>query len=169
METEEFVAAMQKAYNVELPVRYRKFLDGKEYAALGQLKLLDGYVRGTFDVEFIDAQLTDLAALGEDHGIDDMDDIDWPDEFADFVPFATLSDAFAGEEAEPMKSFLIMSVRDDSCPIAVWDYDGWSIYPLAQSIDDFIAGVAKAKRLGHNRAATPYKKFSWQPATRDDD
>ena len=168
METEEFVATVQKAYNVELPVRYRKFLDSKEYAKLGQLKLLDGYVRGSFDVAFTDPQLADLAAFGKSRGIEDMDDIDWADEFGDFVPFATLTDAFKGERAEGLKSFLIVGVKEDTCPVAVWDYDGWSIYPLAQSIDDFVAGVAKAKRLGHNRAATPYKKFAWQSTTVDE-
>jgi hypothetical protein len=165
METEEFVAAMQKAYKVELPVRYRKFLDGKEYEKLGQLKLLDGYVRGTFNVAFTDPRLADLAALGEVHGIDDIEDIDWADEFGDFVPFATLTDAFKGGGAEGVKSFLIVSISEDTCPVAVWDYDGWSIYPLAQSLDEFVGGIAKAKRLGHNRAATPYKKFAWQAAS----
>jgi hypothetical protein len=160
-DVKSFVAKMQKAYNVELPARYRKFLDKREGAALGNLKLSDGYLRGTFEVDFTDEQLADLSALGEDLWIDDMDDVDWPGEFGDYVPFATLADSHADEEDEPTKSFLIVSVKDAACPVFVWDYDGWMIYPLSKSLDDFVDGVAKAPKLEHDRAGSPYKKFAW--------
>ncbi len=156
-----FVAEMQKAYDVELPARYRKFLEKREYSALGNLKLSDGYLRGTFEVDFTDEQLADLSALGEDHWIDDMDDVDWPGEFGDFVPFATLTDTHAEEDDEPVRSFLIVSVKDAACPVLVWDYDGWMIYPLSKSLDDFVDGVAKSPKIEHDRAGAPYKKFVW--------
>jgi len=160
-DVKSFVASMEKAYGVELPARYRKFLEKREYATLGNLKLENGYLRGTFDVDFTDEQLADLSALGEDHWIDDIDDIDWPAEFGDFIPFATLTDTHADEDDEPVRSFLIVSVKHASCPVHVWDYDGWMIYPLAKSLDDFVDGVAKAQALSHDRAGQPYKKFSW--------
>jgi hypothetical protein len=159
-DAQSFVAKMQKSYGVELPARYRKFLDKKEYTTLGNLKLTDGYLRGTFEVDFTDDLLTNLSALGEEHWIDDIDDVDWPGEFGDFVPFGTLADVH-GEEDEPVKSFLIVSVKDAACPVLVWDYDGWMIYPLAKSLDDFVDGVAKAGKLDHDRAGSPYKKFAW--------
>jgi hypothetical protein len=166
-DVKSFVAGMQKAYGVELPARYRKFLEKREYAALGHLKLENGYLRGTFEVDFTDEQLADLSALGEDRWIDDMDDIDWEGEFGDYVPFATLTDAHADEDDEPVRSFLILSVKDAGCPVLVWDYDGWTIYPLAKSLDDFVDGVAKAPALEHDRAGQSYKKFSW--VEEDDD
>ena len=49
-DAQSFPAKMQKSYGVELPARYRKFLDKKEYTTLGNLKLADGYLRGTFEV-----------------------------------------------------------------------------------------------------------------------
>ncbi len=159
-DVQSFVAKMKKAYGVELPARYRKFLDKKEYATLGNLKLVDGYLRGTFEVDFTDDLLADLSALGEEHWIDDIDDVDWPGEFGDYIPFGRLTDAH-GEEDEPVKSFLVVSVKDAACPVLVWDYDGWMIYPLAKSLDDFVDGVAKASKLVHERAGHPYKKFAW--------
>ncbi len=160
-DVKSFVANMQKAFGVELPARYRKFLEKREHTALGNLKLTDGYLRGTFEVDFTDELLTDLSALGEDHWIDDIDDVDWPGEFSDYVPFATLTGTHAEEDDEPVRSFLIVSVKDAACPVLVWDYDGWMIYPLAKSLDDFVDGVAKAPKLDHDRAGSPYKKFSW--------
>jgi SMI1/KNR4 family protein SUKH-1 len=168
-DVKSFVASMQKAYGVELPARYRKFLEKREYATLGNLKLEHGYLRGTFDVDFMDDQLADLNALGEDHWIDDMEDVDWEGEFGEYVPFATLVDTHADEDDEPIRSFLIVSVKDASCPVLVWDYDGWMIYPLAKSLDDFVDGVAKAAALEHDRAGQPYKKFSWVEEEEDED
>jgi hypothetical protein len=167
MSAREFLGAMTKAYGVVLPPRYRKFVEKKEWEKLGDmhLRLVNGYLRGTFSVDFLDPALADLSELGEQQDIDDMDDVDWKGEFGDYVPFATLVDAAAEDEdedyVEPVKSFLIVSISDAACPVLVWDYDGWTIYPLANSLDDFLAGVASGKRLEHDRAGSPYKKFTW--------
>lgn len=160
-DVKSFVAKMEKSYGVKLQARHRKFLDKKEHDALGDLKLASGYLRGTFHVDFTDDVLSDLAALGEEHWIDDMEDVDWAGEFSDYVPFATLADVHAADDDEPVRSFLIVSVKDPACPVLVWDYDGWMIYPLAKSIDDFVDGVAKTKKLEHDRAGQPYEKFTW--------
>jgi hypothetical protein len=169
MDAKTFAAKMQKAYGVELPARYRKFLDKREYAALGNLKLIDGYLRGTFEVDFTDELLADLSALGEEHWIDDIDDVDWAGEFGDYVPFGRLTDVRGEEDDEPVKAFLIVSVKDAACPVLVWDYDGWMIYPLAKSLDDFVDGVAKAGKLTHERAGQAYKKFEWVEPDEDED
>jgi hypothetical protein len=175
MNAREFLGAMAKAYGVELPARYRKFVEKKEWEKLGDmhLRLVNGYLRGTFSVDFLDPALTDLAELGEQQNIDDMDDVDWPGEFGDYVPFATLVDAASEEDdeedVEPVKGFLIVSVTDAACPVLLWDYDGWMIYPLASSLDDFLAGTARAKRLEHDRAGSPYKKFTWVDPGEDED
>jgi len=168
-DAKSFVAKMQRSFGVELPARYRKFLEKKEYATLGNLKLADGYLRGTFDVDFTDDLLTDLSALGEEQWIDDIDDVDWPGEFGDYVPFGRLTDVHEDESDEPVKSFLIVSVKDAACPVLVWDYDGWMIYPLAKSLDDFVDGVARAGKLSHERAGHPYKKFAWVDPSEDED
>jgi hypothetical protein len=174
MSSREFLGARAKAYDVELPARYRKFIDKKEYEKLGDqhLRLITGYLRGTFSVDFLDPALADLGELGEQQLIDDMDDVDWAGEFSDFIPFATLVDAAAeeeDEEVEPVKGFLIVSVTDAACPVLLWDYDGWMIYPLAKSLDDFLAGVASGKRLDHDRAGSPYKRFAWVDPGADED
>src|ERR1700690_1939318 len=172
-DVKSFIAKMEKSYGAKLPARYRKFLEKKEYADLGDLRLSDGFVRGTFHIDFTDDLLADLSALGEEEQIDDMDDVDWPDEFSDYVPFARLTDAHQDDDddddGEPVKSFLIISVTDPECPVVVWNYDGWMIYPLAKSLDDFANGIAKAKKLTHDRAGHPYKKFAWVDASDDED
>jgi len=162
-----FVTKMEKAFGVKLQPRHKKFLEKKEHDGLGDLKLVRGFVRGTFRVDFTDDDLADLGALGENHFIDDMDDVDWPGEFGDYVPFATLEDARADDEDAPVKSFLIVSVTDAACPVLVWDYDGWMVYPLAKSLDDFVAGVARAETLEHDRAGHAYEQFTW--VAEDDD
>jgi len=163
-----FVNKMEKAFGVKLQARHRKFLESKEDDTLGDLKLVKGFVRGTFHLDFTDDALADLGTLGEDSGIDDMDDVDWPGEFADYVPFATMLDAH-GEDDEPVKSFLVVSVKDPACPVLVWNYDGWMIYPLAKSLDDFVAGVAKSKALDHDRAGHAYQQFTWVAEDEDED
>jgi len=174
MSARELLGAMTKAYGVQLPARYRKFVEKKEWEKLGDmhLRLVHGFLRGTFSVDFLDPTLADLSELGEQQDIDDMDDVDWKGEFGDYVPFATLVDASAedeDEEPEPVKGFLIVSVTDGTCPVLVWDHDGWTIYPLARSLDDFLAGVASGKRLEHDRAGSPYKKFAWVEPGADED
>ena len=164
-----FVTKMEKAYGVKLQPRHRRFLESKEGDGLGHLKLVRGFLRGTFQVDFTDDALIDLGTLGEDFGIDDMDDVDWRGEFGDYVPFATLTDVHAEDDDEPVKSFLIVSVTEEECPVLVWDHDGWMIYPLAKSLDDFVAGVAKAAQLEHDRAGHAYEKFAWVDEDEDED
>ena len=164
-----FIAKMEKSYGAKLQPRHRKFLESKEGDTLGDLKLVKGFVRGTFTLDFTDDDLADLSALGEDFGIDDMDDVDWPGEFGEWVPFATMQDAHDEDGEDPVKSFLIVSVQDPACPVLVWNYDGWMVYPLAKSLDDFVDGVAKAESLEHDRAGHPYQKFAWVEDDEDED
>ena len=165
-----FIAKMEKTYGVKLQPRQKKFLETKEGESLGDLKLVSGFLRGTVRVDFTDDDLADLSSLGEDYGIEDMDDVDWRGEFGDYVPFATMTDAHEDEdEEEPTKSVLIVSVKDPACPVLVWNYDGWMIYPLADSLDDFVGGSAGAEEIEHDRAGHPYEKFAWVEEEDDDE
>ena len=56
MSARELLGAMTKAYGVQLPARYRKFVEKKEWEKLGDmhLRLVHGFLRGTFSVDFLD-------------------------------------------------------------------------------------------------------------------
>ena len=48
----------------------------------------------------------------------------------------------ANDESVVVKSFLVIDAATPSCPVAIWDYDGARLYPLADSLDDFLDGRA---------------------------
>ena len=152
--------AIKQAFGVDVPDRLRKFYDNEE-APETELVLEDGFVRGTFEVSFNDDDLLDLPALCENHFIDELEPQHWAEEFASYVPFATLFDANAEEDDEPVKSFLVVDVSNPQCPVLLWDYDGWSLYPLSATLDDFLAGRPTGARTDERRVKSPYKKFRW--------
>jgi hypothetical protein len=170
MKPDELVARLESSYGVELPARLRSFLLEREHRAAGKLLHLErGYLRGWFEPDFYDADLADLAALGEKHWIDDLEDVEWAADYGDLVPLATIADAFAdpgAERFEPAKAFLVVQVTDAECPVYVWEYDGWRVYPLAASLDDFLAGRAWTGKqpLAHERLGSSYTAFRWLAA-----
>jgi len=142
-----FVAALSEATGIDLPDRYVEFLTSGAHADLPILHLREGYVRGYFAVDHLDDNLTELEDLAEEHWIDDLFDIDWAEDFEGFVPFATLVDAGDPREPgsegwRPVRSFLVIDASNPACPVLLWDYDGWTLYPLARSLDDYTAGEA---------------------------
>lgn len=167
MKPSELIGALESSYGVELPERWGRFLRDGEFRGLRLLELQKGYLRGRFVPRFTGSSLCDLAEIGAEYWIDDIEDIDWGEEFADFVPFATLDDPDpepGSEGWEPSRAFLVVQVSDPECPVWVWNYDGWMIYPLAASLDDFVAGTAwRAKTpLPHDRfGGMRYQSFAW--------
>ena len=62
MKPEELIERLESTYGVELPARYRTFLLEREHRAAGKLLRLEkGYLRGTFEPSFYDADLADLS------------------------------------------------------------------------------------------------------------
>ena len=164
---------VEKAYGIVVPVAYRSFLENHAVELEEQiLHLEDGFLRGRFDVDFGDFDLLNPKSLGEACWIHDMYEIDWPEIFADFIPFARLHDegTLYGDDdssedfPDPVRSFLVLQISDAEAPIWVWDYDGWRVYPLAASLEDFIEGIAWQGKepLDHGKASFPYTAFSWE-------
>ena len=162
--TVEFVPGLEEAFGVAVPDVAREFIETAALAKQEEILVLEeGFVRGRFEVSFGDYSLRDLEALGEECWIDDMYEVDWPENFADFVPFVRLIDEGAEDFDEPVRSFLVIQVSDEEAPVWLWDYDGWSVYPLAASLEDFLKGRAWEGKdpLDHHFASTPYKRFRW--------
>jgi hypothetical protein len=154
----ERASAIEKAFDVEVPARLQKFYEAKQ-APKGQLELTDGFLRGTFQLSFDEDCLLDIETLCENYLIDEMTREQWTEEFSQYVPLATLADA--EEDNVGVKSFLVVDVSSAKCPVSVWDYDGWYVYPLSATLDDFLAGKSNGKRAEGDHAGEPYKKFSW--------
>lgn len=175
MAVSELSEAISEAFEVELPERLLRFHEKQEWEDCEYLHLREGFLRGWFEPVFDDEDyLADLDAIGEDFGIDDMDDLDWSEEFADFVPLAILeedSDDDDDDDGDVVGAFLVVQISDPECPVWVWDQDGWMIYPLAASLDDFLAGVAwEGKQpVEHARAGHPYSAFEWVDDVPDDE
>lgn len=165
--TDTFADRVEEAFGVMVPPAYRDFLSESAVDLEARTLILeDGFVRGQFSVDFGDRDLLDTKALGEACWIDDMYEVDWPEIFADFVPFARLFDEGADDEeefVEPVRAFLVLQVTDPDGPIWLWDYEGWRVYPLAASLTDFVDGRAWQEKtpLEHSKASYAYSAFSW--------
>lgn len=159
---DEFLDEMTETYEVEAPERLRRFLK-TESAELEQktLKLEDGFLRGTFSPYFSSSTLLSLYELGEESRIDELDMVDWPEDYPDFLPLAGF---WYSDPYDPPKAFLIVQVSDPECPVWVWDYS-FMLFPLAASLDDFVAGKAwdgKEPLEHHHASSQKYKAFSWE-------
>jgi hypothetical protein len=139
------------AAGLALPARYRFFLAGREHARFARLTLDAGYLVGTFRLDFTAPELRDPQRLGEVQGIEDLINgrLDWMTEFPRHLPLSTLIDPELddpeADESVVVKSFLVIDAADARCPVAIWDYDGWSLHPLADSLDDFLDGTPTRK------------------------
>lgn len=180
MSDEDLSQSIAEEYEVEIPERLRRFHATREWEDLGYLHLQRGFLRGWFAPVFDDLDyLCDLSAIGDDFGIDDIDDVDWEDEFGDFVPLAVLEDpdddvdddVDDDDDDDLVGAFLVVRVTDTECPVYVWDADGWTLYPLAASLDDFVAGKAWQGKapVPHDRDGAPYEAFAWADELDDDD
>ena len=134
------------------------------------LHLRDGFLTGCFQPNFIVVDyFIDLLVIGDDYGIDDIEDIDWDDEFEGFMPFALL-DSPDEEDLDLLGAFLVVQTSNAKCPVFVWEREGWMLYPLASSLDDFIAGKKwRGAAPDHDNMGLPYKKYAWVDEVPDDD
>lgn len=139
---------IEAAYGVSLPERYRRFLLAGEFRAYPRVELA-GYIRGPYDMNFVDPLLPDVAELGMNAGIHDMDDVPWRDDYAGFVPLASLSHP----DVDEPKVFLVQQVAGEENRVLLFDYEGWRLYPLADSLDQFLANLPSAS----NDIATAFR------------
>jgi hypothetical protein len=130
---------IESAYGVTLPERYRRFLESGEYRRYPRIELA-GYIRGPYDMDFVDDLLADVAELGQNAGIYDMDDVPWSEDYAGYVPLASLSHP----EVDEPKVFLVHQVKGDQHRVLLFDYEGWRLYPLADSFESFLANLPRA-------------------------
>jgi hypothetical protein len=173
----DLIERVEGALPGAMPERYRRFLSDKEYESLAFLHLKEGFVRGCFATKADDADyLCDLGAIGSDYGIDDIDDIDWSGDFAGYAPFAVLDvvdeeGEVDDEESSELGTFLVIKVDDADCPIYVFEEEGWMLYPLAATLDDFIAGNAWTGKdpAPHDNLGDPYEEFEWVDEVPEDD
>ena len=163
------IARIEAALGGKLPDRYRTFLTEAEYRDLPILHLREGYLKGCFQVTFDDPDyLCDVGAIGDDYGIDDMGDVDWKRDFAGYAPFAVLDvldedgeiDVDASAE---LGAFLLVKVDQPECPVYLFEKEGWMLYPLAASLDDFAAGNAWAgdEPEIHDNLGLRFESFAW--------
>ena len=135
-----------------LPARYRRFLDRGEHDRFSWLQLEAGYLVGGFRLDFTTEALRDPRRLGEIQGIEDLmnGELEWSANFPHHLPLSTLIDPAIDEptadQSVVVKSFLVLDAREAACPIAIWDYDGWRLHPLADSLDEFLDGRATRLR-----------------------
>jgi hypothetical protein len=78
-----------------------------------------------------------------------MDDVPWSDDYAGYVPLASLSHP----EVDEPKVFLVHQVAGDQHRVLLFDYEGWRLYPLADSFDAFLANLPRAT----NDVATAFR------------
>jgi hypothetical protein len=135
----ELVTRLEEAYGVSMPERYRRFLSEGEHERYRRIEL-SGYIRGPYDLDFTDRLLTDVTELGENAGIHDMGDVPWNDDYAGYVPLASMSHP----DLDEPKLFLVHDVARPAHRVFLFDYDGWRLYPLADSFDAFLANLPKA-------------------------
>ena len=139
MDAKKLIKAMETAYDVTLPARYKKFLEGGEHERYPAVKL-SGYIRGPYDLNFLDELLADVAELGINAGISDMDDVPWSTDYAAYVPLASLSH----EDVDEPKMFLVLDVETKGNPVLLFDQEGWVLFPLAKTFEAFLKALPAA-------------------------
>jgi hypothetical protein len=140
MNAKELVKALESTYGVKLPPRYEKFLLTKEYEKYSKVEF-SGYFTGPYTLDFLDENLTDVVELGMAHGIDDIDDTPWSDDYASFVPLAALSHP----DVDEPKMFLVIDVDKEANPVLVFAQEGWKLFPVSKSFEDFLKHLPKIK------------------------
>lgn len=140
MSVQELLASVESAYGVKLPKRYRSFLESGENEKHPRITL-SGYFTGPYDLDFTDDLLADVAELGMNAGIDDMDDVPWSDDYSAYVPLASLSHP----EVDEPKMFLVLDAETEGNPVLLFHQEGWKLYPIAKSFGAFLKDLPNAK------------------------
>ena len=79
-------------------------------------------------------------------GIDDMDDVPWTDDFASWIPIASMSHP---DVVEP-KMFLALDT--ESGAVSIFHQDGWKMCRVSKSFDSFVKELPEATcRIGSSK------------------
>ncbi len=171
--------AIAESFEVTLPEVVVDFLEDEPDERV--LSLKKGFLRGTFEVDFGAEELANLEELCEVQWIDEGDTLaeEWKETFGQLVPLALLTDEDADSDSDPVKSFLAVDAGNPKAPVYVWDSDGWMVYLLASSFEDFLAGKAPARNALAKIESTivdkkhvskvPYEAYEWSDEEDDDD
>lgn len=157
----EFIKKMEKTYSAKLPAIYKSFLLEKRYEKYPKVEMT-GFIRGPYFLDFTDPDLANTKELGWNSGIQDMDDCNWLEDYVGYVPLASMSHP---KLKEGSKGFLVLNVAKEHAPVLLFDYEGWMLYPLADSFKDFLAGLPNAK----NDIATSFCPWDVKGKPGDDD
>lgn len=136
----EFIKKMESAYKVKLPSVYTAFLSGKKFADYRMMEM-KGFINGPYFLDFIDENLSNSTELGMNAGIFDMDDCNWSEEYGDFVPLASM---WHPDLKDGSKGFLVTNVKKAGTPVLLFDYEGWTLYPVANSFNEFLDNLPSA-------------------------
>jgi hypothetical protein len=138
-ESAALISRMEARYSRTLPDRYKRFLSSGEHEKHSKV-VLAGFIRGPYNLDFVDPDLADLSQLGYKQGIHDIDDVPWDAKYASYVPLAVM---WHPELDEP-KLFLVLDTATLGNPVLLFDHEGWALYPLAKTFDGFLKALPKA-------------------------
>lgn len=144
-----FIEKLERAYKTTLAKPYADFIRELKFEKYRRMEL-SGYIRGPYFLNFIDEALQNVTDLGMESGITDIDDCNWKEDYADYMPLASLSHP---ELNEGSKCFLVMNIRDSKNPVLLFDYQGWKLYPIAESFENFLRDLPNAK----NQISTSFR------------
>lgn len=147
MKASELIKAMESAYSTTLPEKYKNFLNNREYIKYPEIKF-QGYIRGSYDLDFMNLYLADVNELGIMCGISDMDDVPWKEDYSNFIPLAALSHS----EIDEPQMFLVLDVKQEGNPVLLFDQkSNWALFMLANSFESFLENLPEGKTDHKNK------------------
>ena len=129
---------LEETYGVTLPERYLRFLANEVGTRSGWLANLGTYrdpMPVYFDSDALESFVNDdWPEDDQEYGHISATEIEWSSH-PGCVPFATI-----GDEEAP---FLVCCITEAACPVLIWEPDDGSLTPIADSLDDFLAGLTE--------------------------
>ena len=132
------IAALDDRYPDRVPERLRRFLESGYHAKYPEIEL-NGFIRGPYSLAFDADGLADVGEFAIEQGIDDADDVDWYGDYGRYLPLAALHH----DDVDQPQMFLMLDAEDDH-QVVLFHYEGWTLYPLADSFEAFLAGLPAA-------------------------
>ena len=135
-------AAYEAAFGVQVCERFARFLAGERHDYDGRTAELPTYgfaVPLWFDgpqlESFVRDDWPDEDDDGMPYGHPSATEIDFEDDFAGWVPLATLDE----EESQ----VLLCRAGEPPCEVALWSGESSEAMPLSRSLDAFLAGLGE--------------------------